>query len=448
MSGQENIALRFLADLERNHNVVEAFAFRGSSGWIAVKNALFEASLIHFGFPRMSVREYMSRDGLRLLGKSAVNYLRMALRQKPAPAFFGAGSGIFEHQGQILDSYLPQALETHPGVPQDGIVYMVSATYIKKFLRHEKFLEQHDAAIFSLLIAPVRSLLAKIVLPFLRWTKPSLVDTAAALSTMAAAHGISLPASAILRAQARFAAGMIAYGWMLTPLRITSAYIVSPYSYSDLVAALKRRGIKVSEVQHGMIGATHRGYNYAIRDARLPAPDIVEVYNNFWRDELLATGFFDGDAIVVGRRLKYDLMQTEAPAKFAPFIVFTGQGLRQTAEVFIRQFASSETKLHLLYVPHPLENADDIAMLCEAARGDARIHILAQKPCTTERLIMDSVAHVSVFSSCHFDAIHYKKKTYVLDVIDQNVMHPYILARPDAVISITTAADMIEKVDL
>jgi hypothetical protein len=259
-------------------------------------------------------------------------------------------------------------------------------------------------------------------------------------------HGMTVPASQIVKVHARFIAGYVAYAMLLALVRITDAYIVSAYSYSDIVAALKRKGCKITEVQHGLIGPMHRGYNYAVKSRRLPVPDRVQVYNDFWRSELIEAGFFEQDAIEVGRRLKYALAEAEVEDARPPYILFSGQGLLNEEVKFIRDFASTDTEVHLLAIPHPIQSAEDVNILREAAGQDPRIHILAKKTSTTERLIMSSIAHVSIFSSCHFDALHYKGKTFVLDVIDQNIMHHYASLHPQMITLISSAREVLTKI--
>lgn len=441
-----NATLTCLAKLEREHDVVELFAFGRTTSWVALKNFLFERSVDHLSFSKLQSREFLSLRGATFFLRSLFHYFMLIAGRTKGPAFFGAGSGIFDYHGEVLDSYLPTVLEHRSGIPRSGLHYFLSATRLSAFEQYSDYLTDHQAIIFSLLGAPLRSAIYCVLRPFLPILNARLNKNAALVSQVLRAHGLAIPANQIVRIHVRFAAGYVAYAGLLALIRITDAYIVSAYSYSEIVAALRRKGCNVTEVQHGLIGSMHRGYNYAVKSRRLPVPNRVQVYNNFWRSELVEAGFFGQDAIEVGRRLKYALAEAEAEVVRAPYILFSGQGLLKEEVKFIRDFASTDTKLHLLAVPHPIQSKEDVSILCEAAGRDPRIHILAQKNCTTERLIMSSIAHISIFSSCHFDALHYKGRTFVLDVIDQNIMHHYASLHPQEITLVSSAQEILAKI--
>lgn len=58
---------------------------------------------------------------------------------------------------------------------------------------------------------------------------------------------------------------------------------------------------------------------------------------------------------------------------------------------------------------------------------------------------MNSVAHVSIYSSCHFDSVHYLGKTYVFDALPENIMHYYAKRAPEKFVLIKSYADLIAQ---
>ena len=111
---------------------------------------------------------------------------------------------------------------------------------------------------------------------------------------------------------------------------------------------------------------------------------------------------------------------------------------------FVADYVALDSPVHLVYAPHPTEGEDYIARVRAAAGEHPRVHVIEKPVATTERLIIDSVAHLSVYSSCHFDAIHYKGKTFVLDVLDDNLMHYYTQRHPEAKKTVTSAAALLK----
>jgi hypothetical protein len=217
----------------------------------------------------------------------------------------------------------------------------------------------------------------------------------------------------------------------LLPKRsIKKAYIVSAYSYSEICAVLKERGVEIIELQHGLIGPEHEGYNYAVRDKRLPTPDAVNVYNDFWKQELVDAGYYPQERIQVTGRLKYRLIRHNLYFE-RQFIVFTGQGIfldeiiRFLAEG-ARNIAAKNIDIDILYLPHPNEGELEREKMRTALRNYANIKIGHSDDMTTEEFIYYSLAHISIYSSCHFDALFFKNKSFVFDVMENNLMNYYM----------------------
>jgi len=447
MSNAEETACHMaLRILEEQHGVVDAFACLGSSSWVTIKNVAFEASLEHLGVVRLSRLGVLSRRGLALVLRSAWHYLQMLRVRRPMWLFVGAGSGLFESSGVVLDSYLPvEAWERAPDA-NPRLLYTLSATHVDHLARHVDYLREHRAIIFSFLISPLRTLLARLILPAFSLNR-RLRAKCEEVSHYLCSHSVRIAPGQIAYLHARFAAGVLLYRLFLAPFKIERAFVVSAYSNAEICAVLRERRIPVEELQHGIIGRIHRGYNYATRNPRLPTPDIVRVYNEFWHTELLDAGYYKASAVVVSPRLKYVLAESEHRAFEFDYVAFTGQGIcLAEIEQFVREFATLESELHLVYIPHPNESREYTARLETAASGCARVHILTQRTHSTERLIIDSVAHISIYSSCHFDAIHYKGKTYVLDVLPENALGYYLARRPEQFTAIRSASELLRKI--
>jgi len=433
--------------LENERDIIRKFACFGFSSWVSMKNIIFDRSLDHLEFAKIDRSDFFSIGALRMIGLSLWSYMRHILSFTSTNLYLGAGSGIFCYHGVTMDGHLPIELSTAPGIPAPDILYFLSANHVDMMYEQREFLRRHDAFIYSFIISPLKIMLARFFLFFYKFNQ-RLNFSARELSDELASISVHVSVRDILTIHARFCAGYILYRVLLFPFKIKKAFIVSAYSTSEICAVLRKMGVEVTEVQHGLIGPTHRGYNYAVRDALLPTPQKISVYTDFWGGELIAAGYYVANQISIDKRLKYTLAEAEQPVFNFPYIVFTGQGiLLEEVSMFISEFSRLATSVHLVYVPHPNEGMEYVSKISLAVKNNSRVHIVKKGVATTERLIIDSRAHVSIYSSCHFDAIHYKRETYVLDVMENNLMKYYMRKDPASFISVRNGVDMLKHLE-
>lgn len=420
-----NRILNFLKKLE-NQSSISLCRFKNTTSWIDIKNYLYSKSLdsVVRGADD-NTKAFMNTKGLLLAFSSIYNYAKSIFLRRDV-MFVGAGSGFLECKGETIDEYLPKEIDPK------RTVYLVSADYPQRLWKHLKYIKQNDIVIYSFLIAPFKVILAKFVKRFVKLDF-SLVDTEfdgnVSQEELRYIHG-------------RFIVSYYLYKIFLFPFRLKKAYMVSAYSNSPMIAVLKEKGVEIVEIQHGIIGSMHRGYNYAVTDPLLSTPDRIYVYNEFWRDELIAAGYYKHGQIKIKGRLKYDLIDKDVMIENNRFIVFTGQGgfyneinsFFESSDRYLKQ-----KNVKLLYLPHPNESKKQLAQL----RETEMIKILSEKKYITEQYIYNSIAHISVYSSCHFDAIYYKNKTFVFDIMDDNPMIYYIKNYPEMFIAITNISEVL-----
>ncbi len=415
-----------LSKLEKD-GVIEQLRSKSSSSWIDVKNFLYSKSLD--GIVATSVdnqKAFLNSIGMKLVFNSIISYFKNIFSKKDT-LFVGAGSGLMEFEGKTVDEYLPKEIDLK------RLVYWVSADYPQRLWRHIEYIKQNNIVIFSFLLAPFKVIFTKIFKYF------STFDLA--LDGL----GFEVSKKELQYIHTKFIVSYYLYKIFLFPFSFKKAYIVSAYSNSPLIAVLKEKGVKIIEIQHGIIGPMHRGYNYAKKDSLLPTPDTVYVYNKFWKDELIEAGYYLPEQIEVKGRLKYELIKKDIVLEDGRFIVFTGQGgfyneinrLLKDATKVLKQ-----KNIKLLYLPHPNESKEQLSQL---HKSDV-VEILSQKRYITEQYIYNALAHISVYSSCHFDAIHYKNKTFVFDIMKENPMHYYTKHYLDKFIAIKDIDEVLSYV--
>ena len=446
MTAKKSDCLEILSELEKSHDVVERFSVFETTSWICVKNLIFDRSLSDISFATVAGKSFLSIKTLQLIGLSAWSYATKIFQRKPQNIFIGAGSGVFKHKGKYLDSYLPIELSSEPGVPAKDTFYWITANHLANMWNQKRYLRQNRAVVSSLLVTPLRIILGHLIVVFLPYNR-RILDAAEHVSCQLLVAGVRIARKDILGMHARFCAGYLIYRIFLFPFKIKRAYVVSAYSNSEVCAVLKKMGVEVTEIQHGIIGAFHRGYNYAVHTPLLPTPDIVNVYDDFWKRELIEAGFFSADQIIVSQRLKYLLANAEKRVFDFPYVVFTGQGILSDEIIkFINNLMAADSSIGLVYVPHPNEDADYISRIVEMTKNP-RVHFVINTAITTEKLIMDSLAHLSVNSSCHFDAVHYKGETFILNLIRDNIMNDYVIKFPKSFIPVSNANEFIKYME-
>jgi hypothetical protein len=430
--------IKLLTKIEQNEEVVSLFQYKETSAWISIKDML--TAVLYDSNVRLetgSKKEIVSWEGIKTIGSSFKRYLFHLMSKKEKILFLGASTGLFRFEGKVLDSYFPYyELE-----PLDSI-YMLNCGNLRALNGYKVYTKQNQVVVENYLVVVFKKLLAKLI--FIPKEKIEQIEL---FNKTLKEQGIDVSEKMLLSKYREFVAGYRLYRLFFKFLKIKKAYIVSAPSKSDMVGALKSLGLEVVEVQHGVVGKLHRGYNYAFKqNPLLPTVNKIDVYNQFWSDEVLNGGYFNASQLNIVGRLKYDIVKSDIDTLKFNYLLFTGQGA--FFEQIIAFFNASDGVLNqrgikLLYKAHPRELPNEIENFkkaieplesCSFYEGEA----------TTEELIKSANAHISVFSSCHFDAVYYKEKTYILDVMEENIMSYYAAQRSDSFIKIKKIEELLD----
>lgn len=437
MSLPNNIIL--LQEIESEQDVISIFAYKNTSAWISVKNFLTITMYDkNIRIDSQTKGNFLSLDGLKLLLESIKNYVHYLFDEKEKDIFLGASTGLFFSGDKELDSYFPY----YVSAPQ-GMIYMVNCGNVKTLLKHTNYLKTNKVVAENYIIGVLKKLLLKPVGLFIKKNKKAEII---GFYNKLKEKNIDVAYQNLFNSYVNFIIGYELYRLFFRFLKIKNAYIVSAPTKSDMVAALKSLTIPCTEIQHSVAGKLHRGFNYNfVFDERLPAPDQINVYNQFWKDEIVNAGYFQEDRIKIVGRLKYDIVRNEIEGLNFKYIVFTGQGgFFDEIGIFFQEAdpVLIKNNIKMFYKTHPRETSEEIAYFNHSIK-DLKNCSVYTGDFTTEELIKHSFAHISVFSSCHFDAVHYKNKTYVFDVMNDNIMNYYSETYPDRYIKITTIKELL-----
>lgn len=426
-----------LATIEGTYDVANIFRFKNSSSWINVKNYIYRMSLPQDKMVKTTElnRGFLSFSSIYLIFLSILNYVKSIFNFNSSTLYVGAGSGLFKYNYKTMDSYLPKSLTEN-----NSLLYFLSADLPDKLLEHNKYLKNNNIIVYSYLLAPLKIIFTNILLKFIRLNIPN--DLISKLNE----SGLMITERELLKVHTRFIVSYYLYKILFFFEKISEAYVVSAYSNTELISVLRSKGVIVTELQHGLIGTTHRAYNYNIHSHLLPTPDYIWVYNDFWKQELLNAGYYKLNQIKVTGRLKYSLVDTGLQIKSKPFIVFTGQGMFYDDIILEMQSIDkelSEKGIELVYIPHPTEHGVSLQEFKKRVETLKSVNI--ENSYTTEQYIYSSIAHMSVYSSCHFDAIHFKDITYVLNIMKDNPIQYYISNYPNKYICLSHMKNILDQ---
>lgn len=427
----------FLYKLESDSNLLSIFNYKGTSAWVSVKNYINFKLLGNVRLESFNKKDIFTFNGITIILYSIKHYFIALFNRKEKNLFLGATTGLFTYKNQIKDSYFPE----YDFSPKNCI-YMLNNGNLSSFMKYKKYFLEHHIVIENYLIAPLKKVIGSIISLFV--DKNIFSDFVIKVEELSSNN---FTEKEIQKNYCNFIAGYTLYRLLFKMLKIKQAYIVSAYTKSDIVAALQSLDIKVIEIQHGIIGKKHTGYNYQVSNIDLPTPDIVNVYNQFWKDDLLNGNYFTDKQINIVGKLKYNLASSKSLENNA-YIVFTGQAVFSDKLFLFMVDANDflvENNIILYYLPHPKETKKEIDFFKKKVKASNNIIVYDGNE-TTEQLIKHSIAHISIYSACHFDAIHFLNITYILDIFEDNYMNDYIKWFPEKFIKIQRLVELNDKI--
>ena len=226
-----------------------------------------------------------------------------------------------------------------------------------------------------------------------------------------------------------------AWGALLARVQPSVVLTADPFEAS-LTAAARRRGIPVVELQHGLNDpAHHAAYAWGpearpFRD-RLPLPDRLFLYGEHWRSRLASAGFWDDELTSVGsaRMDRYRALAIPRPTDHG-VIVVTTQGLDVPRLVaFLGEWLRSagDQNVELVLKLHPAYETDRASYAPLATDRRVRVLLGAEEP-STLRLIAGAHLHLSISSTCHYEALALGTPTAVLPLATHEIMRPLVAA--------------------
>jgi len=219
-----------------------------------------------------------------------------------------------------------------------------------------------------------------------------------------------------------------AYKSIIQFLKVNKVLVVSSYTKPAIVSAANRLNKATIEYQHGLLAPFHPSYQYAGSTSWCSTfiPKEIVLSSNFWKHNMEKANFVALEGILLAQdaqsSINLDQQAVFDKLGYNNFVTFTGQGIcYNEIIVFIKEFLIEYPNYILVYRPHPREHNNYTTVVKKVA--DPRLHVVDRNLLqNTTALINASKAHFSIYSSCHFEALELLGKTYVLDVMKNNLM--------------------------
>lgn len=215
------------------------------------------------------------------------------------------------------------------------------------------------------------------------------------------------------------------YAWLLDKVHPEFVLTADSGEFS-LYAAARERGIRSIEFTHAFCDRYYWPYSwsaYALpHKAHMPIPDRIFVYGDYLRDEYNTRKFWNDSLQAVGS-LRVDDFRKRDTIKWANdrcVITLTTQGIQRSEFIaFLTQFlvlAREASFLLKLFVKlHPVYDQDKtLYEQAFAPFGDTVTVLAADELPSTFEIIQQSHLHLSVSSSCHYEALGLGVPTVIL----------------------------------
>jgi len=207
---------------------------------------------------------------------------------------------------------------------------------------------------------------------------------------------------------------------------LTTCYFTCHYHKEGQILALKERGIRCVELQHGLIAAQDIFYVFPpalkpVKDKALFADEIL-VYGPYWKDVLLQGAEYDEDQIHIAGYYLYEhasVFQKEEEALKAltsgkrVYLLTTQTFLHDAFIRFANDLASEITargeNALVLLKPHPAEKKE----MYEAAFQQHEVIRVTTLPLPI--LFRAASLHISIYSTTLYEALRFGLSNYVFD---------------------------------
>jgi hypothetical protein len=255
----------------------------------------------------------------------------------------------------------------------------------------------------------------------IKWPREISTIATELSAAISAEFDVAMPVEMMRTVMANFRWQKRLYSTILARVK-PKTVMVADFGDYGLVAAAKERGIRVFEVQHGIADRYHAAYAWtqesAVNRPRMPVPDRLLLFGEYWKEELSSTGFWLRSLEVVGsaRCDRYrEIPRTSGTGRYRILVTADGIESKETIRM-LREFlgAARSADVEVIVKLHPIFGESDAAIVT-AFSGEGRVSTLrATEGESTFRLLRTVDLHASIASASHYDALGLGTPTVIL----------------------------------
>ena len=238
------------------------------------------------------------------------------------------------------------------------------------------------------------------------------------------------------------------YKDLLSRKKVKQVYVVVAYENKALISACKDLGVKVLELQHGVISKYHLGYSFPDIDVHY-FPDKLLSFGEYWgesadypisRENIFPIGFsFFGENSAFYK----DFGKNEKQ------ILFISQGVigKYLSKFAYDLFWKLGDDYNFIYKLHPGEYdtwRENYPELLELANFN-NFSVVDSNEIPLYELFAKSEFQLGAFSTAIYEGLSFNCKTFILDV--PGVEYLEDLVDKNIVFKVKNVSDMVEKLD-
>jgi hypothetical protein len=405
----EGEAIRVIQDLEKRLDLLQYQV----DGWCLWPLLRFDVVMEMVRLPLVSRERFTRFQQMIIALRDIPALLNLSPRKYLVKSYSSARS--FVGNGRLKDVFFDDLFAAN-----EDVFRLEGVNHKGSFLKRN--LAKNPATLTSLpieLLAGVLALLPGIAPDFSKIAE----QMSSALNDNLEVTGFSK--KRLLRKARFFYWGKKLYLKLLKRLKTEKVLTADPGEYF-VAAAAKELGIPVMEFQHGLVSRDYNSFyawtGYAKKYKEImPISDVICLFGDHWKNDLLQTGFWDAELRSTGRIL-LDSFRSKKPEadKQTCNILLTSQGLeREKLIALLDEFAilaatEKEFSYHLIIKMHPVYDPDKSVFESSFAHiKNILVLEAAEKPSTFE-LLANADLHCSISSTCHYDALGLGVPTVIL----------------------------------
>lgn len=241
------------------------------------------------------------------------------------------------------------------------------------------------------------------------------------------------------------------YNRLIKKRKYKKIYLVVSYGpvVVPLTAAAKNNGVQVIELQHGVIGPYHLGYNYPNHvDEIKYFPDIFYSFGDYWK-ETVNLPISNKNIVTYGYPYMREMIEKykHLPNKTNQILFISQGAIGLELSRFAYHLAEKLDNYKIIYKLHPGEYdrwKAEYAELVAASNLD-NVEVIDNNGKNLYEYLAESPLLVGVFSTAVYEGLSFKCKTFLVDL--PGIEHMQYLIDKGIVKKVTNPDDLLDSLE-